>query len=291
MEPTDFFETKRVAIVGLGLMGGSLAMAIQGKCKEIYGIDPDPAALQLALQWKIVDKISTDPADLIPNADFIILAAPVQAIIRFLADLPGLHPDSAVVLDLGSTKVEILHAMDALPERFDPIGGHPMCGKEKSSLEYADPAMFRRAPFALVPLDRTSQQAKYLAEELVRLLGAVLIQMKADVHDRLVAYTSHLPYLIASNLACSLSEEAVPLIGPGFRSTARLAGSSTQMMRDILITNQAAVLSALRQFRFEMDKLEDLLVRQDFSALAEQLEKNAARYRKLTENSEQEGIQ
>ncbi len=291
MDPTDFFETKRVAIVGLGLMGGSLAMAIQGKCKEIYGIDPDPAALELAQQWKIVDKISTDPADLIPNADFIILAAPVQAIIRFLADLPGLHPGSAVVLDLGSTKVEILHAMDALPERFDPIGGHPMCGKEKSSLEYADPAMFRRAPFALVPLDRTSQQAKYLAEELVRLLGAVPIQMKADVHDRLVAYTSHLPYLIASTLASSLSEEAVPLIGPGFRSTTRLAGSSTQMMRDILITNRAAVLSALRQFRFDMDKLEDLLVQQDFSALAERLEKNAARYRKLSENSEQGGIQ
>jgi prephenate dehydrogenase len=291
MDPTGFFATKRVAIVGLGLMGGSLAMALKGKCIEILGIDPDPAALELAQQWNIVDKISTDPAVLIPNADLIILAAPVRAIIGFLGDLPGLHPGKPVVLDLGSTKVEIIRAMEALPERFDPIGGHPMCGKEKSSLEYADPAMYIGAPFALVPLDRTSRRAKYLAEELVRIVGAVPIQIEADLHDRMVAYTSHLPYLIASALAGSSTEEAAALIGPGFRSTTRLAGSSTQMMQDVLATNWEAVLSALRQFREQMDKLEDLLEQQDFSALAEQLEKNAESYRKLTENTEHGGIQ
>jgi len=291
MDSSDFFATKRVAIVGLGLMGGSLAMVLKGKCKELYGIDPDLAAIELAQQWKIVDKASTDPAVLIPKADLVILAAPVRAIIRILGELPALHPGNPVVMDLGSTKVEIMRAMAALPDRFDPIGGHPMCGKEKSSLEYADPSMYIRAPFALVALDRTSPRAKFLAEELVRIVGAVPIQINADLHDRLVAYTSHLPYLVASALAGSLTEAAAALVGPGFRSTSRLAGSSTQMMQDILMTNREAVLSALHQFRFQIDKLENLLDQHEFSALAEQLEKNAASYRKLTENSEQGGIQ
>jgi prephenate dehydrogenase len=291
MDPTDFLATKRVAIVGLGLMGGSLAMALKGNCKEILGIDPDPAALELAQQWHIVDKISTDPAVLIPDADLILLAAPVREIIRFLGDLPGLHPGRPVVLDLGSTKVEIIRAMEALPERFDPIGGHPMCGKEKSSLEYADPAIYIGAPFALVTLDRTNRRAKYLAEDLVRIVGAEPIYINATLHDRLVAYSSHLPYLLASALAGSTPAEAAELVGPGFRGTARLAGSSTRMMQDILATNREAVLSALRQFRDQMDKLEVLLERRDFSALAEQLKKNAESYRQLTENSEPGGIQ
>jgi|SRR5271157_781414 len=291
MDPTDFFVTRHVAIVGLGLMGGSLAMALNGKCKQLDGIDPDPATIELAQQWKIVDKVSTDPAILLPHADLIILAAPVRAIIRILEDLPGLHPGSPVVLDLGSTKVEIMQAMDALPERFDPIGGHPMCGKEKSSLKFADPSIYRHAPFALVPLDRTSQRAKYLAEGLIRLVGAEPILFKAEQHDRLVAYTSHLPYLIASALAGSTLDEAAALVGPGFRSTTRLAGSSPQMMQDILLTNRENVLSALRQFRLQMDRLLDLLEQRDFSGLAVQLENNAVGYRKLTENSEQGGIQ
>ncbi|MDR3572517.1 MAG: prephenate dehydrogenase/arogenate dehydrogenase family protein [Anaerolineaceae bacterium] len=290
MDSSDFFAAKRVAIVGLGLMGGSLAMALKGKCKELIGIDPDPAAVQLALQWKIVDRVSTDPALLIPNADLIVLAAPVGAILRILSDLPALHPGSPVVLDLGSTKVEIVRAMQALPDRFDPIGGHPMCGKEKSSLEFADPSIYIRAPFVLVPLERTSLRAKYLAEELVRIVGSVPIHIQADQHDFLVAYTSHLPYLLASALAGSADEDASALVGPGFRSTTRLAGSSTRMMLDILLTNREAVLSAVQKFRLQMDRLQDLLEQQDYPHLAEQLEMNAVSYRKLTENSAQGGI-
>src|SRR5512142_2192162 len=128
----------RVAILGLGLMGGSLALALRGRCAELIGIDPDPAVLDLASRWRLVDRLDAQPARLLPEADVVVLAAPVRAILRLLADLPAAHPGAPVVLDLGSTKGDVLRAMDGLPGRFDPIGGHPMCGKERSSLREAE---------------------------------------------------------------------------------------------------------------------------------------------------------
>ena len=127
----------RIAIMGLGLMGGSLAMALHGKVREIIGIDPDPLALQLAEEKRVCNHLDTHPGNLLKTADLIILAMPVRKIIQVLAELPGLHPGNPVVMDLGSTKVDIVNAMNCLPARFDPLGAHPMCGKEKSTLAAA----------------------------------------------------------------------------------------------------------------------------------------------------------
>ncbi len=109
------FFAGRVAIVGLGLMGGSLAMALQGKCTALLGIDPDRRTVELALQQHVVDQAAVDPAELLPQADVIVLAAPVNAIFSLLQELPALHPGAPIVIDLGSTKVKIVesHAKSA----------------------------------------------------------------------------------------------------------------------------------------------------------------------------------
>jgi prephenate dehydrogenase len=249
----------RLAILGLGLMGGSLALALRGKCARLLGMDQDAATLALAAQTGLVDKLSANPAEILAEADLIVLAMPVRAILAFLQDLPNLHPGPAVVLDLGSTKAAIAAAMARLPARFNPIGGHPMCGKERSGLALADPGLYEQAPFALTPLPRTTPGGRGLAEALVRAAGARPVWVDAETHDLWVAATSHLPYLLACALAAATPEEAAPLIGPGYRGASRLSVSPVEMMMDILSTNRAPVLAAVSRMRSELEGIEACL--------------------------------
>lgn len=281
MEGDGFLRASRVAIWGLGLMGGSLAMALKGKCAAIYGIDSDPGAVALALEWSVIDRGAVTAADLLPEADLVILATPVRVILTHLAELSRVHPGEAVVMDLGSTKQAVTAAMAALPARFDPLGGHPMCGKEKASLRNAEAVLFHQAPFALTALPRTSDKARALGEALVRAVGARPLWIDADQHDRWVASTSHLPYLVASALARCTPEEAAPLVGSGFRSTTRLAGSSPRMMLDILATNRDQIRLAISRFRRELDRYDQLLEDLDSEKITAVMEEGVGRYSKL----------
>jgi len=281
------FAVGHILIWGLGLMGGSLAMALHGKCTGLVGVDRDPAVIRHAQQLGIVDvaytveELIAEPEKLLQNVGCIVLAAPVRAILSILGGLPGLCAHPAVIMDLGSTKEQVIWAMGGLPERFDPVGGHPMCGKEKASLAYAEAAVYQNAPFALVPLPRTSLFARKLAESLARAVGANPIWLDAAVHDRWVAATSHLPFLVSSALAFATPEEARSLVGTGFRSTARLANSSPRMMADILATNAGNIQAAIQRFKERLSLYEALLEQQDFEGLEEAFNDAGEQYRCL----------
>ncbi len=283
------FAVGRILIWGLGLMGGSLAMALRGKCAGLVGVDRDPAVIRHAQQLGIVDEtytveeLAVEPDKALENVGCIVLAAPVRAILSILSQLPGLCDHPAVIMDLGSTKEQVIRAMNGLPERFDPVGGHPMCGKEKASLTNAEAAIYQNAPFALVPLPRTSLFARIMAERLARVVGAKPIWLEAAVHDRRVAATSHLPFLVSSALAFATPEEARSLIGTGFRSTARLANSSPRMMADILATNAGNIQMAIHLFKERLSLYETLLEQQDFAGLEEAFRDAGVQYRCLLE--------
>jgi prephenate dehydrogenase len=284
---SDLMSSARVAIVGLGLMGGSLALALRGRCTELLGIDPDPDALALALELGAADRVSANPAELLPEADVIILAAPVLAILSLLQALPEFHPGSPIVLDLGSTKREIVQAMEALPARFDPLGGHPMCGKETNTLRSAEAGLFAGRPFAFTPLARTSPRARQLADELCAVLGARPLWLDSETHDRWTAATSHAPYLIANALSAATPLEAqAALAGSGYQSTTRIAATPPEIMGDILMTNRENVLTALAAFRAQLDNLEAQLAAADFSALHQQLANGANLRRNLGQPKE-----
>ncbi len=276
-------QNAKIAIIGLGLMGGSLALALKGHCAALFGIDPDPSVVKLAIERGVVENAGVDARLLLPEADAIILAAPVRAVIQLLGELPDLTPGEAIVLDIGSTKGQVIQAMQALPPRFDPVGGHPMCGKERSGLANADPRLFYDAPFAFIPLERSSPLATSFCSQLAATIGARPLWLDAETHDRWTAATSHFPYLMASALASSTPVDASPLVGPGFRSTARLADSSMPMMMDILATNRENVLAALSGFKNSLAQLESLLARRDFEGLETALAQGARRYRALVE--------
>jgi prephenate dehydrogenase len=277
----DFLGEARVCILGLGLMGGSLAMALRDRCALLLGVDPDEKVLAQALERGIVERASSDPGVLLPESDLVILAAPVRSILRLLELLPELHPGHTVVLDLGSTKTQIVKAMANLPKRFDPVGGHPMCGKEKTSLANAEPGLFIEAPFALTALPRSSPQACILAEQVVRAVGARPLWMDPHIHDRWTARTSHFSYILANLLATITPPEAWPLVGPGFRSTTRVASTSPEIMLDILLTNRVELLSAIADFRMELDLLERYLVDAEEIGLHKILSSGASRRQEL----------
>jgi prephenate dehydrogenase len=275
---TSFLSSSRIAIFGLGLMGGSLAIALKGKCREIYGYDPNPSTLDAVVNMKLADYVSDSPDQTLHMADLVILATPVQTILQLINVLPEIHKGSAVITDIGSTKMAIFNAYEMLPERFDPIGGHPICGKEKSSIAYAEKDLYRNAPYCLTRLERTSRDAGSLLEEIILEIGAIPIWLEADLHDKLIASTSHLPYLIAINLALSTSPDSSLLVGPGFRDTGRLAGSDIDMMMDILISNRSNILETMYQYNQNFQIILDTIEREKFSELRKMLIAGAQKY-------------
>jgi prephenate dehydrogenase len=263
----------RIAVVGLGLMGGSLALALRGRCRQIVGVDADPAALRFALDHAVVDRTADFGSAL--DCNLLILAAPVRTILAQLAALSSQmtadRRTPTVVLDLGSTKSQITAAMEKLPTHFDPLGSHPMCGKEVSGIAHAEADLYRGKTFVLTPLARTSSAALALAQELIETLGARPLILSADRHDALAAVSSHLPYVVAAALmraAESLEDDQLwALAASGFRDTSRLAASDVTMMTDILLTNRAAILDALTRYRHELDTLIALIDASDPDAL------------------------
>jgi prephenate dehydrogenase len=282
MSQPDFnLAESKIAIIGLGLMGGSLALGIRGKCAALYGIDSHRATLELALSQNIVDYADSDPATLLPEVDLVILSAPVPAILTLLEELPKFISNPCIVMDMGSTKRRIVESMSRLPERFDPIGGHPICGKEQLSLANAERTLYYAAPFILTPLERTSARALSAANQIIEAVGAKAAVLDAVEHDRILASTSHLPFLISSALALATSDDVASFVGPGFRSTSRLAGTSSSMMLGVLQSNQENVLNALHELQHQLAEIESALSSEDFKRLESILTRAQNKYQEF----------
>jgi prephenate dehydrogenase len=277
-----------VAIVGLGLMGGSLALALraQNACKQIVAIERNADVCAQATARGVVDQASAD-LSLAAQADVIVLATPVRTILAQLRRIGEIAHAGAIVIDLGSTKREILRAMDALPTRLQPLGGHPMCGKEVAGFDAADAHLFRDAAFVLTPLARTTPQTVSFAQSLVGAIGARPLVIDAARHDQIVAATSHLPFALAAMLVATADDLArddepfFALAASGFRDTSRLAASDVTMMLDILLTNRDNVADAIRACSRRLDRLADVIGDGDEIALRGFLEDPARQRRAL----------
>jgi prephenate dehydrogenase len=247
-------------------------MALKGKCAELLAVVPRPVTRELALRMNIVSQANEDPAKILPQADVIILSTPVPAILDWLERLPEFTPQRCIVMDMGSSKEIIVQAMNGLPERFDAIGGHPICGKEKLSLENAEASLYQNAPFVLTPPAHLSIRASAAALQILNAIGARPLWLDAISHDRFLAFTSHLPFLLASALTLTAPANAASLVGPGFNSTSRLASTPSSMMLGILQTNRDNVLEAIAAFRENLNLIEDTIQSQNAIKLGEILD-------------------
>ena len=257
-EPPIF---EKIAILGLGLIGGSLALAARRTWPRalVIGVD-DKAVLEQAMVLHAIDVAADDPV-VIAEADVVILAAPVRANIALLDELPEHVTGSAVVTDVSSTKREIVTAAQRLPERLPFIGGHPFAGAPRGGIAHARPDLFAGRPWLFTPADDRHGEALDRLQRFVTALGAAPRVVSPPDHDRLLAFLSHLPQLTASALMHVVGTEAgndgLALTGRGLADTTRLASSPASIWRDICATNRDEVAAALDALIAELQALRD----------------------------------
>lgn len=258
----------RLTIVGVGLIGGSLALALKeaGAVGEVIGYGRGKPNLEKALELGIVDRYSRDPRAAVEGADLVFLATPVQtldAVTRTL--LPGLKP-GAVLTDGGSVKGAVVEKVEPLlPESISFVPGHPIAGTENSGAEAAFASLYHAKRCILTPTARTDAHALELVERMWQRVGSEVVRMEPEKHDRVLAAISHLPHMVAYSLVNAVGsydhyeENILEYSAGGFRDFTRIASSDPTMWRDIAVTNRLALLEMMEQFeRFFAELKEDV---------------------------------
>ncbi|HKX00410.1 MAG TPA: prephenate dehydrogenase/arogenate dehydrogenase family protein [Bryobacteraceae bacterium] len=253
-----------VAIAGVGLIGGSFGLALKkaGFAGKILGVS-SPATLRIALDRGAIDE-AADLAQAAHRADLIYLSQPIGRILDTLHHLDAMVNPEALVTDAGSTKGAIVSTARKHIRRCVFLGGHPMAGKEKRGVAEADGELFRGRTYVLTPEDPAmldKPPARSFLEWLER-IGAAPVVLTAEEHDRIVAFTSHLPQLVSTALAATVAEQAgdrLAVAGPGLADTTRLALSPYELWRDILATNSQRIEEALTAYITKLEHLRDNL--------------------------------
>jgi len=263
---------ERLAIVGVGLIGGSLALALReaGAVGEIVGCGRNPAHLETAQRLGVIDRGETEPAAAVQGADMVVLAVPLGAMREVMEAIrPALAP-AAVLTDVGSAKTSVIRAaravFDTLPSGFVP--GHPIAGTEKSGVEAAFPDLFRKRRVILTPVPESSEPAVARVRALWEACGAQVVSMAPEHHDEVLAATSHLPHMLAYALVDTLarrddSQEIFDFAAGGFRDFTRIASSDPRMWHDICLANHDALVTMLEAFSDDLRLLADAVRRAD----------------------------
>lgn len=279
-----------IAIVGLGLMGGSLGLALKGRGFKgrVTGYTRSPERRAIALKRGAVDAVFDAPDKAAAGADLVVHCAPILSIPGMVrATLPSLKP-GCVVTDVGSTKVQLVKDIGELVKGTEVIfvGSHPIAGSEQQGIDAAKANLYEGATVVVTPAAESPAAAVAQVEALWRGLGADVHRMTPEDHDRTVALTSHLPHLAAALLAVTVGRDGgdqrlAAFCGSGFRDSTRVAEGPPEIWDDILKTNQAQVLAELKAFGREVQVLAAVLERGDFAAAAAFLEKARAARRAL----------
>lgn len=268
-----------VAIVGMGLMGGSLGRALVSTraCKEVRGFTRNPQNGESIVSLQAADRVYTDLSELFAGARLTVLATPVRTIEQQIATLHPFMDSGTVLTDMGSVKRNVVEAMRKLPPEIKPIAGHPMCGKETAGIQASDPELFRNKKWVVVPTENSDPRAVRLLEELIETVGARAVVMDAETHDLAAACVSHLAYVLAASLVSSTDRTArtVPevwlLASSGFRDTSRVAAGNIDMIMDILSANKDNVLAMIETATEQLGDFARLLTTGDDAELREKL--------------------
>jgi prephenate dehydrogenase len=254
----------RAAIIGVGLIGGSLGMALRARrlAREVMGVARVPETLALAHARGAIDDGTTNPIEGVQGADLVVLATPPELVAPMAKQvLPHMRP-GAIITDVASVKGEIVRGIEAVLAATESgaafVGGHPMAGNEGRGVSAASPALFEGAVYIVTRTARTNAEAADRVVALARGVGARPMLMDPDAHDRAVARVSHLPYLLAAALMGAAADETAAA-GPSFLGATRVAGSPVPMWAQICRLNREEIVDALRAFRGRLDRLEQAL--------------------------------
>ena len=270
---------KRIAIIGLGLIGGSLALALKkasARGTEIVGFSRSAETIAVARKCGAIDRAAGNLASAVAGADLVVIATPVMATKEVLASISEHLSPKCVVTDTGSTKARVMQwAGEYLSSKVSFIGGHPMAGKETSGIDEADADLFQGCVYCLTPASCATPQAVRKLKRLVESIGAKPFFIDAETHDNLVAGVSHLPMLLSAAFVTTTTKsrlwsEMAKLAAGGYRDFSRLASGNPEMNRDICLTNREKIVDWLDRY-IEVLKGYRHLVAEDSEELAEML--------------------
>ncbi len=246
-----------IAIIGLGLIGGSIGLALKKLNEpewEIVGYVRRSEAASAALKLGAVDKVEMSLECAVKEADLVIIATPVLTIKEILSRIAGCLSPGCIVTDTASTKLEVMKwAEELLPPRVDFVGGHPMAGKETYGIQAAEAKLFRGSDYCLTPAKKTSPQAVDKVANVVKKLGATPLFVDAQEHDNLVAGISHLPMLLSAALVSATTKDSSwgkmsKLAASGYRDLTRLASGNPEVNAHICLTNRQAIIHWIDEF-------------------------------------------
>jgi len=256
----------QVTIIGTGLIGGSLGLAMKraGLARRVVGVGHRPSTLDQALASGAADETTLDAAEGVRGSDLVVLATAVGLFEPLLRQAADSLADGAVVIDVGSTKAQVVRTGEALvPAGRAFVGCHPIAGSEKRGIDYADAGLFDGAVCILTPTDATPADALARVTDTWAALGMRVVRLSPAEHDHLLAEVSHLPHVVAAALVQAVRPDAEPLVGSGWRDTTRVAGGDPGLWHDILLTNAGDVAAALARFREALEALQDAVARGD----------------------------
>lgn len=268
----------RLAIIGVGLIGGSLSLALKkaGQVGEVVGYARTESVRQEALELGVIDRSASSIADAVKDADIIFLAVPMGAMSSVLTELAPHITDRMIITDGGSAKAQVVEAARvALGERFSQfVAGHPIAGTEKSGPSAAFATLYNDHRVVLTPVAETNSESLEKVRAMWQLTGAEVVDMAVEHHDKVLAATSHLPHLLAFNLVGMLAkstdcDEILRFAAGGFRDFSRIASSDPVMWRDICLSNSAAILELLHDYRRGLDSLEQAIINNDGDQLVD----------------------
>ncbi len=279
---------KTLAVIGVGLIGGSFALGLRraGAVTTVVGFDRDGAALERAAAMGVIDEAAGSASEAARGADLVVVAVPVRAIGPVLHDVAlAMHP-GVVVTDVGSTKADVVRtARDELRERFARfVPGHPIAGRETSGVESATADLFRGARVVVTPAPETAADALEMVRGAWEAVGGRVVSADAEAHDRIFAAVSHLPHMLSFALVSEIAArenapELLAFAAGGFRDFTRIAASSPEMWRDVALQNRVALAAEIDRYQAQLAVFRELIERGDGPGLERLMsEARAARH-------------
>lgn len=275
----------RLAVIGVGMMGGSLALAAQRRAAvdEVVGYDTDPAALEEALRLGVITETASSAAEAAAYSDLVVVSTPVRSIPALVEECATARPAPRLISDMGSTKSAIISGLSAQAKSLF-VGGHPMCGGASSGVRYARADLFDRAPYFLCTTGAAFPKLYAMLQQFVSELGARPTHIDPTAHDRIMAVISHLPHVLANALMSHAGgftaggKRALQWVGPSFTDLTRVAGANPPMWRDIFLENREALAESLKAVSADLDTFADYLLQSDETEVANAIDA-AATYR------------
>jgi prephenate dehydrogenase len=276
---------KRLSILGVGLLGGSIGLAVRRTINGCYvvGYGHRASTLEAAIACGAIQEAARSAAEAVRGADLVVLCTPVGIFGDILNEIAPALAAGAIVTDVGSTKRSVVEVAERiLPPTVSFVGSHPMAGSEQRGVEFAAADLFRDAVCITTPTDQTDRRALEEVEQFWRGLGMHVTRLSPDDHDRRLADVSHAPHALAAALVTIQDERSLPLAGKGFRDTTRIAGGDGGLWRDIFIDNRDNLLDSIRRVQAELRLLETRLDAGDSDAVKAWLNAAASRRRGLS---------